>query len=619
MSDEIGIKDGGVDGRLHLPEYRIGADGVLRQADLLGIGAQQAEKAAIEGAGDDWELPGAQAAAQRQQAAAAEAKRQPRLLGWNHDASLPVKVRKLAAKADVVFHKIAKAKNDGDDASLTDAGMRKACERYAMAEQLEAEWHLAYLDAQEARDRHLEAAEKTGNWKGSGMPPIASEEDLAGQVELLLRRQDTGESDSRGLPQFRHDHSRGSWYEWQGNGWRRDVVERFRNAVREAVVCLDPEPRWLNQKTFGAIGARLRATPGFATDGTDWDADPWLLGTPEGVVDLRTGVMREARREDLITNCCAVSPEPGEPVLWLKFLHEATGGDKAFVDWLQKLCGYQLTGITTEQILVFLHGPGGNGKGVFLHTVANVVGDYAVAAAETVIEAREQSAHPTDLAALRHARLVYIPETKQNGRWNDERVQQLTGGDPVTCRFMQQDLFTYVPKFKLMISGNYAPKLSSVGDSMKRRLRVVPFIKKPESPDLTLEEKLKAEWPQILNWMIEGAVKWKREGLGTFAAQEDATTDYFGEQDILEDFIKEHCEQEAGSFAYHKTLVPEYNLYRARAGLRPVDQNDMAAQLAAKGLKRHARNDGRGFKGIRLVKTVNDLPVPAKTPEDAQQ
>src|SRR5512132_270627 len=120
--------------------------------------------------------------------------------------------------------------------------------------------------------------------------------------------------------------------------------------------------------------------------------------------------------------------------------------------------------------------------------------------------------HPTDLAMLRGARLVSAQETQEGRRWAEEA---LTGGDPITVRFMRQDFFTYIPQFKLLIAGNHKPGLQGVDEAMRRRLNLIPFAitSPPKERDLRLPEKLRAEWPAILRWAIDGCLEWRRRGL----------------------------------------------------------------------------------------------------------
>ena len=178
-----------------------------------------------------------------------------------------------------------------------------------------------------------------------------------------------------------------------------------------------------------------------------------------------------------------MAPVPGDCPRWLKFLDETTNGDAGLIRFLQQWCGYALTGITREHALVFVYGPGGNGKTVFLNVVNEILNDYATVAAMDTFTASKTDKHSTDLAMLHGARLVTASETEEGRAWAEARIKQITGGDRVTARFMRQDNFTYVPQFKLMIIGNHKPVLHNVDEAAQRRFHIVPFMIRPETPD----------------------------------------------------------------------------------------------------------------------------------------
>ncbi len=152
---------------------------------------------------------------------------------------------------------------------------------------------------------------------------------------------------------------------------------------------------------------------------------------------------------DYFTRSTAVQPG-GECPLWMEFLELVTGGDGELIDYLQRMCGYCLTGLTIEHALFFLWGPGGNGKSTFIDTITGVMGDYAKTAGIDTFTASSFDRHPTDLADLQGARLVTAVETSQGRHWDETRIKTLTGGDRITARFMRQDFFEYTPQFKLL-------------------------------------------------------------------------------------------------------------------------------------------------------------------------
>ena len=175
-----------------------------------------------------------------------------------------------------------------------------------------------------------------------------------------------------------------------------------------------------------------------------------------------------------MTMITTVGPS-GDCPKWLAFLHRITGGDIDLIAYLQRVAGYCLTGDTGEQAMFFGYGVGANGKGVFLHTIGWVLGDYCKTAAIETFTETKSDRHPTELARLRGARLVTATETESGRNWAESRIKMLTGGDVVTAHFMRQDDFEYLPQFKLFLSGNHKPGLRSVGEAMRRRVNMIPF------------------------------------------------------------------------------------------------------------------------------------------------
>lgn len=230
--------------------------------------------------------------------------------------------------------------------------------------------------------------------------------------------------------QLRYCHHHGAWFVWDGQRWAKDETKLAFHRAREVVREFNIEGKASIAKTSTAAGVECfaQADPAFAVTSEVWDRDPFLLGTPAGTVDLRTGELRPAWQADFITKATAVAPAlPGnEPMLWLRFLEDTTRGDSALIRFLQQIAGYGLTGDTREHALFFIHGAGGNGKGVFVNTITGLLGDYAKVAAMETFTASNSDRHPTDLAMLRGARVVTAQETEEGRRWAEARIKALT-------------------------------------------------------------------------------------------------------------------------------------------------------------------------------------------------
>jgi putative DNA primase/helicase len=407
--------------------------------------------------------------------------------------------------------------------------------------------------------------------------------------------------------QLLFDHVTGSWFVWSGTHWRREEKKLAFHQAR--LLCRQHnrthKPKIAAAATAGAVERYARADPAFAVTAERFDADPWLLGTPTGVVDLRTGEIRRASPDDYISKQTAVGlapPGAGTP-LWRRFISEACGNDAALVAYLQRVAGYSLTGDTREHALLFVYGPGGNGKSVFLNTIASVMGDYAQTAAMDSFTASRGERHPTELAMLKGARLVTAAETEEGRAWAEARIKALTGGDPISARFMRRDFFSFRPEFKLVIVGNHKPVLRSVDEAARRRFHIVPFTCKPACPDKQLEAKLRDEWPAILRWMTDGTLAWQRDGLAPPDAVIAATHDYFDDQDLLSHWLDGCCNVGANRKATHAELYCSWSRYALDNGDAPGSAKsftDMMRRRGFESVRKIAGESVRGFSGLDL-------------------
>jgi putative DNA primase/helicase len=270
--------------------------------------------------------------------------------------------------------------------------------------------------------------------------------------------------------------------------------------------------------------------------------------------------------------------------------------------YLQRVAGYCLTGSVQENALFFFHGGGANGKSVFVNALLGTWADYAVVAPmETFIETRTDH-HPTELAHLRGARLVVSQETERGRRWAESKVKALTGGDPITARYMRQDFFTFQPRFKLLIAGNSKPGLRSVDEAVRRRFHLIPFtVTIPIGErDPQLGEKLKREWGGILQWAIDGCLEWQRIGLAPPEAVLDATAKYLRDEDTLGRWIAERCVQNPMYSEPSTKLYDNWKAWAEHAGERCGSQKAFSQALEARGFESKHERTGTMFIGIAL-------------------
>ena len=252
----------------------------------------------------------------------------------------------------------------------------------------------------------------------------------------------------------------GRWLTWDGTRWQFDDTLAAYDLVRETCRTASAECNRENvaaalasAKTVAAVERLARSDRRLAATVDQWDVDPWLLNTPGGIVNLRSGKKSAHRAKAYMTKITAVAPQEGPTTVWKAFLRRVTGGDDELQAFLRRMAGYSLTASTKAHALFFLYGVGANGKSTFINALTGCLGEYHRTAPIETFIASKQVQHPTDLAGLRGARLVTAVETEEGRRWNESKIKTLTGGDKIAARFMRQDFFEFVPQFKLLFAG----------------------------------------------------------------------------------------------------------------------------------------------------------------------
>jgi len=347
---------------------------------------------------------------------------------------------------------------------------------------------------------------------------------------------------------FRYNHTRGKWMEWTGFRW---VSDEYKRAEREMIDLVDGirqvDPA--NRRSLGKISFSKNALAGAQSDPRmavvmgDFDNEKTLIGTPTGYVDLDTGEHHKPDRTKMLSKAVGVSPAKGKPKRWLEFLDFATGGDQDLVRYLQKFFGYCLSGLMNEEIMTFIYGPGGNGKGVMISVLVHVFGDYYVNTPSSTFMDTKKQEHATELARLNGARLVTASETEDGDKWNLSRIKEITGNEnPISARFMRQDFFEFWATCKLMIVGNNKPAMGEVDAAIARRLRMIEFTQIPKKVDVTLKDGLAVEYGQILNWCIEGFRLYREEGLTPPECVLKASQAYLTSEDVVQQFLNQWCE-----------------------------------------------------------------------------
>lgn len=382
-----------------------------------------------------------------------------------------------------------------------------------------------------------------------------------------------------------------------------DRKNRIKNIKKNAIAATKP---MRSQRTIGHVVALARHDTKVIQTVDAWDSDPWLLNTPDGTVDLKTGGIRKHNPLDFMTMTTAVGPSLDPPSRWIEFLKQITDGDDNLISYFQRIFGYGLTGLTGEHAMFFIYGTGGNGKSVILNTIAGLLDTYHKSSGMETFILSNDSRHPTELANLRGARLVTASETQAGRKWDEVKVKRLTGGDPISARFMRQDFFEFFPQFKLFVVGNHKPHMANVDEAMRRRFNLIPLsVNIPkEKQDQFLKEKLEEEWPSILNWMIDGCMQWQSIGLSAPDTVKAATDNYMALEDHFGSWWQECCEFDARGFTKVAELYDSWSAWCQKntetAGGKKTFSQTLSGRAEVLKIKYYQTNEGRGFRGVTL-------------------
>lgn len=427
------------------------------------------------------------------------------------------------------------------------------------------------------------------------------------------------------------------WFLWSGSQWQACDDDRARARV-ESFCAMEAEAlehqaghAESNKEAF-AIRRQAKALcsthfitsvfklacgrDDLRTSVDDWDQDRMLLNTPDGVVDLRTGIARANDPALLMTKQTRVSPGGACPA-FLSFLNDFTGGDVALIDYIQRVMGMCLTGETNPHSLFFLWGPGGNGKSTFLDILEHVMGGYAGRiSAERLMLGGE--AHPEWMMRLRAQRMTIVPELPIGGRLNESLLKTLSGEPKITARAMHQGSTEITLQHKMVLVGNHMPSSRDMSQGMTRRLRMIPATStvSPQMFDPKLLEKLKAEAPGILAFWIDGAGKFLSDPSAPADRSKlprvvrEATDEYFQTQDVIGAWLEDRCVRDLGSWVSYADLHGDFRRWAHERGeLSFGALKTFTAALRDRGFQPHRRKQGRGVADLRLTFDDDGLPL----------
>jgi len=453
-----------------------------------------------------------------------------------------------------------------------------------------------------------EVAYISANGRGGTKPPRAYNLTDLGNSERFVS--DHGED-------VRYCYPWATWLVWTGARWEKDdagrahrlAKETVRGIYQEAAEAGDEDRRKALAKhaarseSADKIRAMLelaRSEIPVAPD--ELDADPMLLNTKNGTIDLRTGELCEHRREDLITKLAPAEYRPdAEAPAWGAFL-ERVLPDEELRGFVRRAAGYSASGDTSEQCLFINHGVGANGKSTFHEAAAAALGDYAMRAPTDMLLARRSGAVPNDVARLKGARFVTAAETEDGRRLAESLVKDLTGQDTITARFMRAEFFDFKPTHKLHLSTNHKPEIRGTDAAIWRRIRLVPWTVTipPTEQDKKLSEKLRGELAGVLAWIVRGCVEWRHEGLKAPDAVRKATGAYRSEMDVIGAFMEDCCVLRPDASALATPLYVAYKEWCEESGEPIEKQRRFGMRLTERGLRREKVGGVYKWYGIGL-------------------
>lgn len=390
-----------------------------------------------------------------------------------------------------------------------------------------------------------------------GPPPGNPDANQVAQAERVLAAN----------PDFRYAAGLG-WLRWDGTKWAAGAETVFTQAVianaKRQVVIAPALP--FSQQLASRRGiedvAKLATTLPAAHVGIDQlDTHLDYLHTAGKTWHLSTGAAWATPREELNTRALAWEPKEECPE-WRAMLDRCFPGESDTVDYLQRLIGYGITGRTTEQIFVLLHGRGANGKSTFMDTLSYVFGPYVETIPVEILmntKQRDGEAPAPQLAKMRGARIVLTSESERGGLLSEPTVKLLTGDEPLTARTLYREPVTFRPEALILMATNHMPDIRGTDDGIWRRVKLIEwresFIGRRDTGIL---DRLKSEAPGIISWALDGAMEWYRNGLQEPARVTISTDKYREDSDFLGSFMPEWLEVDAASWLPNKEIGALY-------------------------------------------------------------
>lgn len=428
---------------------------------------------------------------------------------------------------------------------------------------------------------------------------------------------------------IRYRVKRDQWLVWGDEGWRVDETGAMQRLAVDTIERIKAESaattgdrkqdlaEWAilsgNMPRRNALIEAVKHVRGISVVEDEIDQKHALLKLKNATINLETGIAYPHERDDLLVKRTPiVYAEDADCPEWHAFLARIIPS-QAVRDFLQRAVGYSLTGYTREHLFFLLYGIGANGKSTFLKVITGLLGECAVATQMATLTTKiKAGGHSDEIASMSGARIVTVSEAPESVKWNAGIVKQLVSEDMVRASFKGEQGFDYTPTHKLWLALNHRPDSGDDSDGFWRRMSNIPFdVQIPEGErDAKLIDRLLEELPGILNWAIEGAVLYHREG--RLIQPEEVTREtknYRLDSDKVARWL-EYCTIPNPTNAdteYSRTLYQSFSNWLRMSGEKDESERWFSQRLQAKGYKSAKDRNGMLWSGIRLTEMQQDI------------
>ncbi|MCE1239522.1 MAG: phage/plasmid primase, P4 family [Azonexaceae bacterium] len=429
--------------------------------------------------------------------------------------------------------------------------------------------------------------------------------------------------------EFLFVHASGEWFQWTGSSWQPAQNGEVHQAAKQvAEECLDEayqafkaapsdvtkrarsqaEEVYRRLPRLEAMLTAASSEPGMSIAHPGlFDANPWQINTRNGLLNLQTGALTPPSPDMLVSRQTGCEYDKfARCDRWLTFLDQAMNGEQETVDFLQRVCGYGLTGLVDEEVLFFFYGHGANGKSVFANVLLAALGQYAVTVRAALL-ARDIRGNSGDAerekARLPGARIALLNETAQSDVWDDQRLKELVSRENVSARRLYGESFEFTPTHKLFVRGNHQPGALDASDGFWRRIILLGFTRKFEAheriPDLD-RQIIDNELAGVLAWMVDGCLAWQQRGLDVPAKIAEAVEVYRTDTDLLGEWLRSECRTERGKESLGVDLFRSFVAYLEDARVKPPSRNAFGRQLMQRGFRKRESNGKTYYAGLTL-------------------